>query len=286
MTDLPGVFAGGSVLKPAQPLVRSVAAGKTLASLVTQYLAGEPIVDRLTKAPGNGASIGGLKVTTENGWFAARPSGIPGPANFAADDSIPLVAHAADTDGTIARVEFFGGETLLGEAASSGDPDRRARGLIRLVEATARTGDRELLTTVLGERVERHRADRDPVRRALLTALTDLDPNLLVPCLPLLHRLLTDNVQARDTSAATRDVLMVGWMDDEALHRTLTSGRGTFWSRSRQDYWVKGETSGNIQEVREVRLDCDGDTVLVVVDQHGPACHTGDRTCFDSDQLL
>ena len=86
--------------------------------------------------------------------------------------------------------------------------------------------------------------------------------------------------------AASRDVLMVGWMDDEALHRTLTSGRGTFWSRSRQDYWVKGETSGNIQEVREVRLDCDGDTVLVLVDQHGPACHTGDRTCFDADRLL
>jgi phosphoribosyl-AMP cyclohydrolase len=85
---------------------------------------------------------------------------------------------------------------------------------------------------------------------------------------------------------ASRDVLMVGWMDDEALHRTLTTGRGTFWSRSRQAYWVKGETSGNIQEVREVRLDCDGDTVLVLVDQHGPACHTGTRTCFDADRLL
>ncbi len=86
--------------------------------------------------------------------------------------------------------------------------------------------------------------------------------------------------------AESRDVLMVGWMDDEALHRTLTTGRGTFWSRSRQDYWVKGETSGNTQAVREVRLDCDGDTILVIVDQTGPACHTGDRTCFDADQLL
>jgi phosphoribosyl-AMP cyclohydrolase len=86
--------------------------------------------------------------------------------------------------------------------------------------------------------------------------------------------------------AESRDVLMVGWMDDEALHRTLTTGRGTFWSRSRQDYWVKGETSGNTQAVREVRLDCDGDTLLVIVDQTGPACHTGDRTCFDADQLL
>ena len=78
---------------------------------------------------------------------------------------------------------------------------------------------------------------------------------------------------------------MVGWMDDEALHRTLTSGRGTFWSRSRRAYWVKGETSGHRQWVKEVRLDCDGDSVLVKVDQEGVACHTGDRTCFDAGHL-
>ena len=71
------------------------------------------------------------------------------------------------------------------------------------------------------------------------------------------------------------EVLMVGWMDDEALHRTLTTGRTTFWSRSRQEYWRKGDTSGHVQHVRQVRLDCDGDAVLVVVDQVGPACHTG-----------
>ena len=86
--------------------------------------------------------------------------------------------------------------------------------------------------------------------------------------------------------AGTGDVLMLAWMDDEALHRTLTTGRGTYWSRSRQAYWVKGETSGHTQAVREVRLDCDGDTLLVLVDQTGPACHTGDTTCFDADQLL
>lgn len=86
--------------------------------------------------------------------------------------------------------------------------------------------------------------------------------------------------------ADSRDVLMVGWMDDEALHRTLTTGRGTYWSRSRQAYWVKGETSGHTQAVREVRLDCDGDTLLVLVDQTGPACHTGDHSCFDADRLL
>ena len=83
----------------------------------------------------------------------------------------------------------------------------------------------------------------------------------------------------------TGEVLMVGWMDDEALHRTLTTGRGTYWSRSRREYWVKGETSGHHQWVRSVALDCDGDTVLVKVDQVGGACHTGDRTCFDADEL-
>ena len=84
----------------------------------------------------------------------------------------------------------------------------------------------------------------------------------------------------------TGEVLMVAWMDDEALHRTLTTGRATYWSRSRQEYWVKGDTSGNVQKVHEVRLDCDGDALLLIVDQTGPACHTGARTCFDADVLL
>jgi len=83
----------------------------------------------------------------------------------------------------------------------------------------------------------------------------------------------------------TGEVLMLGWMDDEALHRTLTTGRATYWSRSRQEYWVKGDTSGHTQQVQEVRVDCDGDTVLVSVDQVGAACHTGDRTCFDAGLL-
>jgi phosphoribosyl-AMP cyclohydrolase len=84
----------------------------------------------------------------------------------------------------------------------------------------------------------------------------------------------------------TGEVLMVGWMDDEALHRTLTTGRATYWSRSRGEHWRKGDTSGHVQHVREVRLDCDGDALLVVVDQVGAACHTGDHTCFDGDLLL
>ncbi|WP_245736686.1 phosphoribosyl-AMP cyclohydrolase [Micromonospora pattaloongensis] len=76
------------------------------------------------------------------------------------------------------------------------------------------------------------------------------------------------------------EVLMVAWMDDEALHRTLTTGRATYWSRSRREYWVKGATSGHHQYVRSVALDCDGDAVLVSVDQVGAACHTGSGSCF------
>jgi phosphoribosyl-AMP cyclohydrolase len=77
------------------------------------------------------------------------------------------------------------------------------------------------------------------------------------------------------------DVLMVAYMDREALRRTLESGRTWFWSRSRQEYWQKGETSGDRQFVREVRVDCDGDALLLLIDQHGKgACHTGERTCF------
>lgn len=81
----------------------------------------------------------------------------------------------------------------------------------------------------------------------------------------------------------TGEVLMVAWMDDEALHRTLTTGRATYWSRSRQEYWVKGATSGNHQYVKSVALDCDGDAALVSVEQIGPACHTGTPTCFSAE---
>jgi phosphoribosyl-AMP cyclohydrolase len=77
---------------------------------------------------------------------------------------------------------------------------------------------------------------------------------------------------------------MMAWMDDEALRRTLSTGRATYWSRSRQEYWVKGATSGHHQYVRAVALDCDGDALLVTVDQVGAACHTGSHSCF-TDEL-
>ena len=78
----------------------------------------------------------------------------------------------------------------------------------------------------------------------------------------------------------SHEVLMMAWMNAEAVARTLASGRVTYWSRSRQAFWVKGETSGNVQELVDLRIDCDRDCILAVVRQTGPACHTGRRACF------
>jgi phosphoribosyl-AMP cyclohydrolase len=80
--------------------------------------------------------------------------------------------------------------------------------------------------------------------------------------------------------AESRDVLMLAWMNAEAVERTLASGRVTYWSRSRSAFWVKGESSGHVQELVEMRLDCDRDCLLVLVRQTGPACHTNRRSCF------
>ena len=90
--------------------------------------------------------------------------------------------------------------------------------------------------------------------------------------------LLTAVVQ----EGSTGQVLMVGHMDREALRRTLTEGRAVFWSRSRQEYWRKGDTSGHVQHVRGAALDCDADALLLTVEQVGAACHTGAHSCFDT----
>ena len=84
----------------------------------------------------------------------------------------------------------------------------------------------------------------------------------------------------------TGRVLMVAWMDDEALARTLATRQATYYSRSRDEHWVKGATSGHTQHVYAVELDCDGDAVLLQVEQTGPACHTGEHSCFDAAMLL
>lgn len=83
--------------------------------------------------------------------------------------------------------------------------------------------------------------------------------------------------------ASSGEILMMAWMNAEAVARTLDTGRVTYWSRSRQSFWVKGETSGHVQELVSMRVDCDRDCIVVQVRQTGPACHTGRRTCFYTD---
>lgn len=78
----------------------------------------------------------------------------------------------------------------------------------------------------------------------------------------------------------THEVLMMAWMNRASIEETLSTGRVCYWSRSRQKFWRKGEESGQVQLLKELRFDCDADTILVVVDQTGPACHTGRRSCF------
>lgn len=106
----------------------------------------------------------------------------------------------------------------------------------------------------------------------------DLDPYIAARLKRDENGLFAAIIQQHDTA----EVLMLGWMNDEALRRTLAEGRVTFWSRSRQEFWCKGDTSGHFQFVKKVQLDCDGDALLIQVDQVGAACHTGTRTCFEA----
>ena len=105
----------------------------------------------------------------------------------------------------------------------------------------------------------------------------ELDPRIAARLKRDARGLVAAVIQQYDT----HEVLMVGYMNDVALRRTLTTGRVTFWSRSRQEYWRKGDTSGHVQYVKSLALDCDGDAILVQVDQVGAACHTGKRSCFE-----
>jgi len=106
----------------------------------------------------------------------------------------------------------------------------------------------------------------DRERDALSIDQLTYDANGLIPAI----------VQQHDTG----EILMLAWMNDESVKRTCETGKTWFWSRSRQKYWMKGEESGNVQNVREVRYDCDADCLLVLVDAAGPACHTNERSCF------
>lgn len=121
------------------------------------------------------------------------------------------------------------------------------------------------------------RMPNDPAPREI-EPKTNLDPMISARLKRNSDGLVAAVIQQFDSG----DVLMVAWMDDEALNRTLTTGRVTFFSRSRQEYWRKGDTSGHVQYVKGVSIDCDGDALLIKVDQVGAACHTGTRTCFEA----
>lgn len=101
-----------------------------------------------------------------------------------------------------------------------------------------------------------------------------------------LKRTVDGLVPAVVQDASSGRVLMLAWMNDDALALTLSTGQATYWSRSRSELWRKGATSGHTQQVREVSIDCDGDTLLLQVDQTGPACHTGQTSCFDAGGVL
>jgi phosphoribosyl-AMP cyclohydrolase len=109
-----------------------------------------------------------------------------------------------------------------------------------------------------------------------MTGFAATPPGELPPLKFDANGLITAVVQ----DATSREVLMVAWMNEESLRLTLATGFATYWSRSRKELWKKGATSGCLQRVREVRADCDADTLLLLVDQTGPACHTGSTSCF------
>jgi phosphoribosyl-AMP cyclohydrolase len=129
---------------------------------------------------------------------------------------------------------------------------------------------------------ERRRVERRQLRgvEESGTVQLDPDPQLDPDIAARLKRDPAGLVPAIVQEAGTGTVLMLAWMDDEALRRTLVTGRATYWSRSRGEYWVKGDTSGHHQYVKSVALDCDGDTLLLTVEQVGAACHTGAHSCF------
>lgn len=108
------------------------------------------------------------------------------------------------------------------------------------------------------------------------------DPGTSGPALPAIRFDANGLVPVVAQQWDSGEVLMLAWMDAEALQRTISTGFATYYSRSRAAYWVKGETSGNLQRVRRISLDCDADAVLLQVDQFGVACHTGSRSCFDT----
>ena len=229
---------------------------------------------------------GGFVVTTHGGRTETDLDAIAWAREAIERGAGELLVNSIDADGTKQGFDLELVAAIRAVSTRAGDRERRSR----VARALRARGRRRSRRGARGIGVPQRRADGrtgqgraargrgggamstlDETTVAEVVARATFDADGLMPAI----------IQQHDT----REVLMLGYMDAEALRRTLTEGRVTFWSRSRQEYWRKGDTSGNVQYVRGAALDCDGDTLLVQVEQVGPACHTGAHACFDVDPL-
>src|SRR5271154_3168758 len=215
-------------------------------------------VDARTVPAGSDPTPSGWEVTTHGGRRGTGIDAVEWAARGAELGVGEILLNSMDADGTRA-----GFDLPLRAGGARGRRCGVGRQRVPLPAADHRTGETS------------HGRRRDHC------AMT-LDPDIAARLKRNADGLFTAIVQERSSG----DVLMVAWMDDEALARTLETREGTYFSRSRGEQWVKGAPSGHTQRVHSVRLDCDGDAVLLVVDQVGGACHTGDHSCFDADVLF
>ncbi len=224
----------------------------------------------------------GWEVTTHGGRRGTGIDAVEWAARGADLGVGEILLNSMDADGTKAGFDLADAARGALGGHGAGDRQRWRRGGRTLRSRGRRrrgcgTGRQRLSFPRADHRAGEGRHGRRGDHRAMT-----LDPNIAARLKRNADGLFTAIVQERGSG----DVLMVAWMDDEALARTLKTREATYYSRSRGEQWIKGATSGHTQHVHSVRLDCDGDAVLLTVDQVGGACHTGDHSCFDADVLL
>ena len=239
-------------------------------------------VDARTVPDGSAPTPSGWEVTTHGGRRGTGIDAVEWAARGAELGVGEILLNSMDADGTRAGFDL----PMLRAVRCGGDGAGDCQWRRRFGRPLRAGGARGRRCGVGRQRVPLPAVDHRPGetshgRRRDHRAMT-LDPDIAARLKRNADGLFTAIVQERSSG----DVLMVAWMDDEALARTLETREGTYFSRSRGEQWVKGATSGHTQRVHSVRLDCDGDAVLLVVDQVGGACHTGDHSCFDADVLL
>ena len=240
-------------------------------------------VDARTVPEGSAPTPSGWEVTTHGGRRGTGLDAIEWATRGAELGVGEILLNSMDADGTKSGFDLPNVARGPRRGQHPGDRQRRSRrqGTFRArgcCRGRRRTGRQRVpfpgVDHRRGEGGDGGRRDRGP--------MSALDASIASRLKRDANGLFVAVAQERGTG----QVLMVAWMDDAALARTLETRKATYFSRSRGQQWVKGETSGHTQHVHSVRLDCDGDTVLLEVDQVGAACHTGDHTCFDADVLL